>query len=223
MRAEGGSAAPALDEPQAPPAEGLGPWRKQQREALIRRRLAAGAAARQAWSESIAERLREVLPPAPGRVLGFCWPYQGEPDLVATARRWATEGGVAALPVVLAPRTPMIFRRWHAEARMQRGVYDIPVPAGTEAVHPDVLLVPLTGFDDAGYRLGYGGGFFDRTIATLEPRPQLIGVGFELSRLDTIFPQPHDLPMHCIVTEAGVRQFHAGSRAMPAPRADRRT
>ena len=62
-------------------------------------------------------------------------------------------------------------------------------------------LAPLVGFDSCGYRLGYGGGYYDRTLAAATPKPLAIGVGFELSRLDTIHPQPHDVPMDFIVTE----------------------
>jgi 5,10-methenyltetrahydrofolate synthetase len=65
-------------------------------------------------------------------------------------------------------------------------------------------LIPLTGFDKFGFRLGYGGGFFDRTVVSLDPRPRMIGVGFELSRLASIYPQPHDQPMDLIVTESGI-------------------
>ena len=87
---------------------------------------------------------------------------------------------------------------------MRRGVYDIPFPAGTPEVLPDIAIVPMNGFDDRGYRLGYGGGFFDRTLATSEPRTVSIGVSYEMLRLPTIEPQPHDIPMDFIVTEAGI-------------------
>ena len=69
---------------------------------------------------------------------------------------------------------------------------------------PDLLIAPLVGFDGAGYRLGYGGGYYDRTLAARSPRPRVIGAGFTLSRLDTIHPQPHDIPMSLVVTEDGV-------------------
>ena len=87
---------------------------------------------------------------------------------------------------------------------MAVGVYDIPYPAEGPAVAPQVLLVPLLGFDEAGYRLGYGAGYYDRTIASFAEKPLLIGVGFELGRLATIYPQPHDIPMDVVITERGV-------------------
>jgi 5-formyltetrahydrofolate cyclo-ligase len=86
---------------------------------------------------------------------------------------------------------------------MQRGIWAIPIPADRLPVQPTVLLVPLLGFDERGYRLGYGGGYFDRTLAVARPRPLTIGVGYELGRLPTIYPQPHDIPMDAIVTDAG--------------------
>ncbi len=189
------------------PVDDLAAWRKQTRADLIERRLAAGAADRQRWGQAIARHLGQVLPISDARVIGFCWPYKGEPDVLPVVRRWIEGGGLAALPVVLQPRSPMIFRRWAPDVAMTVGVYDIPIPRDTESLRPDILLIPLTGFDDAGYRLGYGGGFFDRTVVTLNPRPLMIGIGFELSRLPSIRPQPHDQPVNLIVTEAGVCRF----------------
>ena len=83
--------------------------------------------------------------------------------------------------------------------------HEIPVPAGDERIEPDLILVPLNVFDGAGFRLGYGGGYFDRTLAALSPRPFAIGVGLQAAQVATIFPQPHDIAMDAIVTEAGPR------------------
>jgi 5-formyltetrahydrofolate cyclo-ligase len=90
---------------------------------------------------------------------------------------------------------------------LTRGVWDIPVPSNRNPVQPTVLLVPLLGFDTAGYRLGHGGGYYDRTLATVAQKPLTIGIGYELGRLQTIYPQPHDIPMDAIVTESGVVRF----------------
>jgi 5-formyltetrahydrofolate cyclo-ligase len=84
---------------------------------------------------------------------------------------------------------------------MVQGTWKIPMPESGEAVFPDLLVVPLVGFDRQGYRLGYGGGFYDRTIAALPERPRTVGVGFELGRLETICPQSHDIPLERIITE----------------------
>ena len=82
--------------------------------------------------------------------------------------------------------------------------YGIPVPASGAPVLPQALLIPVVGFDAAGFRLGYGGGYFDRTLASLRPRPLAIGVGFELSRLASVHPERHDEPLDLIVTEVGI-------------------
>jgi hypothetical protein len=90
---------------------------------------------------------------------------------------------------------------------LDRGIWNIPIPDKREVVQPTALIVPLIGFDEAGYRLGYGGGYYDRTLAVMNPRPFTVGVGFELGRLRTIHPQPHDIPLDVIITEAGVSRF----------------
>jgi 5-formyltetrahydrofolate cyclo-ligase len=87
---------------------------------------------------------------------------------------------------------------------MVSGVYDLPYPASGAPVQPDILIIPVVGFDAAGYRLGYGGGFYDRTIAAAAAKPLCVGTGFEVGRLDTIFPLPHDIPMDYVVTEKGL-------------------
>lgn len=186
-------------------ADEIAAWRKELRRTLIDRRHAAGDEQRQGWSVDIRLALEAELFPPAGRVLGFCWPYQGEADVVPFVRRWIEQGGKAALPVVVRPREPMVFRQWTPTSAMAQGAYDIPIPVDTPEVQPQVLLVPLTGFDAAGYRLGYGGGFFDRTVVEMNPRPLLVGVGFELSGVPSIHPQPHDIPMDIVVTEIGVR------------------
>jgi len=89
---------------------------------------------------------------------------------------------------------------------MVQGVWKIPVPADGPDVTPDATLAPVVGWDAAGYRLGYGGGYFDRTLAALAPRPLAIGVGLHSAQVDTIFPQPHDIAMDVVVTEAGVQE-----------------
>ncbi len=80
-------------------------------------------------------------------------------------------------------------------------MWGIPVPAEGEAVLPDTLLVPLVGYDPHGFRLGYGGGFYDRTLAAMPTRAATIGVGFTLGALETIHPQPHDIPMDVVIPE----------------------
>lgn len=179
-------------------------WRKAQRAALIARREALDGETRKRWNERITERLEQCFPTLAGMVVGFCWPYKGEFDPRFAIRDWRGHGVIAALPEVVAKGSPLRFRKWWPGAPMAPGVYDIPVPIDTEVLLPDAALVPMNGFDEHGYRIGYGGGYFDRTLAALSPRPLAIGVSYELLRLETIFPQPHDIPMDFVVTEAAV-------------------
>ena len=119
-----------------------------------------------------------------------------------------TDEGQALLPVVVAPKTPLAFRAWTPQTPMVKDRYGIETPAEGEFVVPQALLIPVNAFDVAGYRIGYGGGFFDRTLATTVPMPLSIGVGFELARLDSIHPEAHDQRLDAMVSEAGV--FHFG-------------
>lgn len=140
----------------------------------------------------------------PGMVVGLYWPFKGEFDPRFVIRHWRGAGARAALPVVVQKNAPLEFREWWPGVPTRKGVFDLPVPLDTQVLQPDVLLIPPIGFDAQCYRLGYGGGYFDRTLATMQPSPLKIGVAFELCRIATIHPQPHDIPMDVIVTEAGI-------------------
>jgi 5-formyltetrahydrofolate cyclo-ligase len=179
-------------------------FRKDKRAELLERRRAVDFADRKRYVNDLAERLLAVVDLRRFGTLGFYWPIRGELDLRAIAQRHLAEGGAAALPVVVAKNEPVEFWRWETASAMQRGFWNIPVPLERRAVTPDALLIPLVGYDSAGYRLGYGGGFYDRTLASLAPRPFCIGVGYDDAALDTIHPQPHDIPMNIIVTERRV-------------------
>lgn len=176
-------------------------WRRETRRRLIAARLEAGRSQREKWNALIERRLRGLLPEPEGRVFGLCWPFKGEFDARGLAGALIERGARAALPAVVKPRAPLEFRQWRPGDPVERGFHDIPVPSARELVEPDVLLVPVVAFDGDCYRLGYGTGHFDRTIAAMRRRPLAIGVGYELSRVDTIFPQAHDIPMDMIVTE----------------------
>jgi 5-formyltetrahydrofolate cyclo-ligase len=188
-------------------------WRKAQRGELVARRAALGREQRHQWNEQITELLWHGFPVTAGMVVGFCWPFKGEFDPRFVIRRWREQGVTAALPEVVAKGQPLQFRKWWPGAPMTPGVYDIPVPAGTDILLPDVAIVPMNGFDESGYRLGYGGGYFDRTLAAFERRTLAIGVSFEMLRLPTIFPQSHDIPMDFVVTEAAVYASEGGMLA----------
>ena len=192
-------------------------WRTRLRAELIARRLAATPEYRAQWGAAIEAPLERLLTDVAGKIVAFCWPYQAEYDARPLILRFIGRGARAALPVVVAPRQPMVFREWTPDTKMVAGVYDIPVPIDSPEVVPDVALLPLAGFDDAGYRLGYGGGFFDRTLASIMPRPLAIGVGFELARVPTIYPQPHDIPLDYVVTELGVQRRADGKLVLERP------
>ncbi|MEZ5793236.1 5-formyltetrahydrofolate cyclo-ligase [Albidovulum sp.] len=189
-------------------------WRKAERARLRDERQALTVAERQAIGVALMSHLREVLTArfggAHGRVFSAYWPIKGEPDLRPLMAELHAAGVIVALPIVETKAAPLTFRRWTPETKMVRGDWNIPVPPpDAPEVRPDIALAPLVGWTAEGYRLGYGGGYFDRTLASLKPRPFVIGIGFEAARLPTIFPQPHDIPLDLILTETGVRSERA--------------
>ena len=218
-----------LAPPKSASWEDVKAWRKQQREALIKARpqdpnerklrsapileqLSAELRAIRAAPRPAAARLAEssALPrPAgntdaaqpPATVLGIYWPFRGEIDVRDVGHQHIEAGGVVALPVVVEKNAPVEFWRWRPEVPMSRGLFNIPIPGERELVTPDVLIVPLVGFDRAGYRLGYGGGYYDRTLAASHPRPRTLAIAFAEAELTTIYPQPHDIPMTRIITD----------------------
>ncbi len=184
-------------------------WRKAERQRLRADRDALSVALRAAAGETIGtyllEFLRHRFGGLTGRVLSGYWPIKGEPDLRPALLALHQAGVLVALPLVEVKAAPLLFRRWTPETRMQRGDWNIPVPPPeAEAVVPEIALAPVVGWTKEGYRLGYGGGYFDRTLAHLSPRPFTIGIGLHSARLSTIFPQPHDIPLDVILTEIGV-------------------
>ena len=178
-------------------------WRVQMRQYLIGERLRRAPPERAALADAVKMRLRQVVDLAAHTTLGIYWPVRGEIDVRDLALAHLARGGRVGLPVVVQPAAPVEFWSWTEGAPMRPGVWNIPIPAERDIVRPELLLVPLVGFDPAGYRLGYGGGYYDRTLAACTPRPRCIGLGCESARLASIYPQPHDIPMHDIVTDAG--------------------
>ena len=175
-------------------------WRKRERERLIAARLALDPEYRAAQSQAIARELDRRIPSRAGTIVSAYWPIRGEHDLRPWMHSAAARGLRIALPVALALRQPLVFREWRPGAAMTRGLWNIPHPADGAEVVPEVLLAPLVGYDAQGYRLGYGGGFFDRTLAQLAGAPLVLGVGYPFAAIPTIHPQPHDIAMSAIVT-----------------------
>jgi len=168
------------------------------------RRAAVTATQYREWNETITGLLLEGFPILQRMAVGFYWPYRGEVDPRFTIHRLREEGARVALPVVVQKSAPLQFREWWPGVRTSLGALNLPVPEGTDVMKPEALLIPPLGFDDRGYRLGYGGGYFDRTLAVMAPEPLKIGLAFDLSRIPTIKPQPHDVPMDFVVTETGI-------------------
>jgi len=190
-------------------------WRKAERARLLAERAALAVAQRHAAAETIAGHLETLLAArfktVEGLTLSAWWPIKAEPNLRHWLETLLARGARVALPVVVTPAAPLMFRLWTPDCKMMQGFWKIPVPADGPEVVPDVTLAPVVGWDAAGFRLGYGGGYFDRTLAALTPRPFTIGIGLQSARLATIFPQPHDIALDVILTEAGVRFEREGA------------
>ncbi len=171
------------------------------RQALIGRRLSLDSAVRKTMGERAKRHLLETVDLRRFETLGVYWPVRGEIDVRDLAIEHLKSGGRVALPVVVTKAAPVEFWSWRPEMPMTRGVWNIPIPEQCEVLKPDALIVPLVGFDPQRFRLGYGGGYYDRTIAAAARRPYCVGLGYEQGRLDSIFPQPHDIAMDLTVTD----------------------
>jgi 5,10-methenyltetrahydrofolate synthetase len=178
-------------------------WRKVERDRLIAARLEVPADERARCAEEVAGELDRLIRPGPGMTVSLYWPFKGEIDLRGWMAAACARGATIALPIVEEKAKPLTFRQWTPDTPMVRGVWNILQPEGSETVIPDIVIAPLVGHDPDCFRLGYGGGFFDRTLAGLATRRMVIGVGHPSSAIPTIFPQPHDVPMDVIVTGKG--------------------
>ncbi|WP_372884402.1 5-formyltetrahydrofolate cyclo-ligase [Shimia sp.] len=197
---------------EAQQARDVARWRRAERGRLLEARRALGVEGIRAVGAALVRHVGDALAARIGSrrdlVVSVYWPIKSEPDLRPLMQDLTERGLRVALPLVETKRAPLVFREWTPRTRMQRGDWNIPVPPpDAPELRPDIALAPLVGWDDGGYRLGYGGGYFDRTLAALAPRPYTIGVGFQSARLTTIYPQPHDMALDAIVTEAGAQQI----------------
>jgi 5-formyltetrahydrofolate cyclo-ligase len=186
-------------------------WRRGQRTMLLAQREAMPQEARQHAAQAVAGRLNEFVATRGCSSIGLYWPIKHEINLLSWAQALAEQSGVVlCLPVVIKRQAPLEYWRWQQGEPLGRGIWDIPIPARRDVVLPDLMLAPLVGFDRDNYRLGYGGGYFDRTLASLAQRPAVIGIGYAFSVLDSIFPQSHDIPMDAVVTEQRCTLPHDG-------------
>jgi len=150
-------------------ARDVATFRRAERRRLLGLRRTLGTGERRRQAGVIARALERLIEPS-GRTISAYWPIRCEPDL----RPWMGDahaaGACIVLPVVAAFEAALTFRVWYPGCRMVRGTWNIPVPAEADERAPDVVLAPLVGVDEAGYRLGNGGGYFDRTLAAADPR-----------------------------------------------------
>lgn len=138
--------------------------------------------------------LDQVIGDFAGKHISVFWPFRGEPDLWRWMDNLSASNATSLLPVVVAKCEPLIFRSWTVGQPLEREVWNIPVPAGGPQTVPDIVKAPLFAFDSECFRLGYGGGFFDRTVAGLDHKPWTIGVGFGIQQIPTVYPLPPKFP-----------------------------
>lgn len=177
--------------------------RRTARQALIDWRVALGAEASEAADLAIAAVLGERLPQDPrGVCLGAYLPIRGEPDLRGFLAQWVARGGIVGLPRVPEKPGPLDFGRWTPGSTLVFDRFGVAYPHPFEPVVPDLLLVPCVGFDAQRFRLGYGGGYYDRTLARHPARA--IGVAYDEAEIAEFRPAAHDVALDEIVTEKRV-------------------
>jgi 5,10-methenyltetrahydrofolate synthetase len=186
-------------DPAARPA--IGP-REEMRLQLLALREAMQERARH--ERALVERVGRWLRAVPARRLASYWPTRGEADMTPAILEWLQQDPqrVVALPVI--ENELLTFAPWMPGQPLKTGAYGIPVPETTQRIVPQLLLVPCVGIDRRRYRLGYGAGFYDRTLPTISPRPVAVGIAFDCGRVETIEPMPHDFRLDLAITESGV-------------------
>ncbi len=166
-------------------------------------------------SEQLQRVMRVWLINRPDTVIGAYWPIKGEFDPLPALFRWQEAGREEdaqsaarhrriGLPVVNKVDKTLTFYTWYPGCPMEEDAYGIPKPKDTEVIQPTLLFVPCVGYGPGGYRLGYGGGFYDRTLASLRPKPFTVGLGFTEGFLPDLEPEPHDVPLDAILNDNGV-------------------
>ena len=178
------------------------------RAAAHKKRAAFHPSLRNEAAAAAASHFFESVPLAAGEIVAGYWPIRDELDVRPVIARLMDAGQPVCLPVVQGDEQPLELRLWQEGAPLYEAGFGTLAPAedAPDAV-PHVMLVPLLGFDGHGTRLGYGGGYYDRTLGSLAVRPRLIGFAFALQEVDHIPRDAHDVPLDVIVTEQGVRTF----------------
>jgi len=183
--------------------------KKALRKALIAERL--NLPDRQQRAAVLQDVMRIWLVGRPDTVIGAYWPIKGEFDPLPALHRWKEDGELIdqpqprriGLPVVDKVHKTMVFHAWYPGCLMEEDAYGIPKPKDTEVIVPTLLFISCVGYGPGGHRLGYGGGFYDRTLASLEPRPFTVGLGFTHGFLSDLESESHDIPLDAILNENG--------------------
>jgi 5-formyltetrahydrofolate cyclo-ligase len=184
--------------------------KKALRKALIEQR--ASMPDRLQRAEALQQVMRIWLLERKETVIGAYWPIKGEFDPLPALHRWKEDGELLdapqrrriGLPVMDKVHKTLTFHAWYPGCPMEEDGFGIPKPKGTELLVPTLLFVPCVGYAPGGYRLGYGGGFYDRTLAALEPKPFTVGLGYGNGFIDDFEPEPHDQALDAILNDHGV-------------------
>ena len=183
--------------------------KKALRKLLIEQRLSMPDRLQQA--DLLQRVMRIWLVGRPDVVIGAYWPIKGEFDPLPALHRWKEDGELLdqpqprriGLPVVDKVHKTMRFHAWYPGCPMEEDAYGIPKPKDTEVIVPTLLFVACVGYAPGGYRLGYGGGFYDRMLASLAPKPYTVGLGFGTSYIPDLEPEAHDIPLDAVLTDYG--------------------
>lgn len=173
------------------------------RKQLLAARRTIDSATRAAWDHAIGEQVVAWWKAAQPAALGVYWPLRDEPDLHAAYAELERLGARLLLPVVVQKDAALEFADWRIGEEMVKDAMGVAVPAELrlQTAYPPALLVPCLGFNPLGYRLGYGGGFYDRTLARYEPRPQTLGIAYQCLQVP-FDSDGHDVALDRIITEA---------------------
>jgi 5-formyltetrahydrofolate cyclo-ligase len=192
-------------------------FRKSERARLYAERQMGSLEDRKAMAAQVSAGLTQILGDVTGLTIAVYWPIRGEINLRRFMVDASQRGARICLPVVVEKNQPVEFHRWTPDSVMAKGIWNIPVPANPEPVQPDVVIVPLLGVDEQGYRLGNGGGYYDRTLARLPAELLTIGVGQPFARMKTIFPMPWDIAMKLVLLGDGTLSRTGEARSENAP------
>lgn len=194
------------------------------RMSLRAERAAMSLAERSEQSQKLCAYLTQYLPgldgsPSAHHIIAAFWPLADEPDITPILHALFKVGHTVVLPVVAQRAAPLEFHRWSPAASMSPGNFGVMEPARTQNLLPDILLVPTLGYTTQGGRLGYGGGYYDRTLAAMKNKlhkPLTIGIGWSEGLLTHKFPayhpQAHDMPLHAVLSAQGWTPSHPSTR-----------